>query len=114
MTPDELQTCVEERARRIRSVQDKSLPPVEFDRVHQRVLSEVEPTMTKIKEDATFQREGAQKTVTTPVKLFESPAPPVEPIPAPKTDEKIQPPPSSTTKKKTTTSSQIDTQQTSA
>ena len=99
LSQNELQSRIEERSRKIRSVQDKASPPVEFDKVHQRLRSDAEPT-NKSNEEPTFQRELAQKTdTTTPVKLLDSSAKPVEPIPVPKAVVDTKPPQSSPRKK---------------
>ncbi len=99
LSQDELQVRIEERSRKIRSVQDKASPPVAFDKVHQRLRTDAEPTNEKSLDEPTFQREPEQKTVTTPVKLPESNYKPVEPIPAPKVAVDAKPPSSSPRKK---------------
>lgn len=98
LSQDELQSRIEERSRKIRTVQDKTSPPVDFDQVHQRRLTDAEPTEIRITEEPTFQREVAQKTITTPIKLFDSSAKPVDPVPVSK-DKVDKPPPSASPKK---------------
>lgn len=86
LSQDELQSRIEERSRMIRNVQDKTSPPVEFDKVHQRLLSDAEPTNTTIQQKSTFQRESTKNPVISPVMLLESSAKPISPTPAPKFD----------------------------
>ncbi|GAX26628.1 hypothetical protein FisN_UnNu100, partial [Fistulifera solaris] len=99
LSQDELHVRIQERSRKIRSVQDTASPPVDFDKVHQRLRTDAEPTTEKSSNEPTLQREPEQKTVTTPVKLSEPISKPVEPIPAPKVAVDAKPPSSSPRKK---------------